>query len=484
MSKLSQAINNYKGTVAAFFSSFRDPKGIATYKKVGAITFPAFAELFLISIKGIVDMIMVSRLSIAAIAGVGITNQPFWLLIAIFNAMNVGTTTLVSWNIGKGDKAKAGAIARQAIIFNFILGGGISALGFFGARHFMPLMIDDPQVVAYAVTYLEIICLGLAFNAVGMGITAALRGAGETKIPMYYNLASNVLHLFLNYMLIFGNWGAPRLEVMGAAVSTSLARAFAAFVAIGVLMFWKRSPIRIKLRDSWRLHTKTIKDIFAIGMPSAGEQFVIQTGLLVFTWIVASLDTRAFAAHQIAINVNMVAFSVSNAFAISNTALVGRAVGADDYPLAERYTVYSRRMARIFTAVVTLNFIIWASHLLGIYTDDPVVIAYGIPVFYLMAATQYVQSSNMCTAGALRGSGDTMYPFYASIVGIWGLRLALAATFVFVFGWGVWGAWLAFFIDQSGRALVVKRRFNSGKWKEMKAVREERMAKRAERLGE
>jgi len=422
-------------------------------------------------------------LSIEAIAGVGITNQPFWLLIAIFSAINVGTTTLVSWNIGKGDKAKATAIARQAIIFNFVLGGAISAVGYFGARHFMSLLIDDPQVVAYSVMYLEIICLGLAFNAVSMGISAALRGAGETKVPMIYNLTANALHIFLNYLLIFGNWGFPQLGVMGAAISTTIARTVAALIALAVLFLWRKSPLRIKLRDSWRLHTKTIKDIFAIGMPSAGEQFVIQTGLLIFTAIIASLQTQAFAAHQIAININMVAFSISQAFAISNTALVGRAVGADDYELAERYTIFARRLARIFTAIITINFIIWADNILRIYTDDPVVIAYGIPVFFLMAATQYVQSTQMCTAGALRGSGDTMYPFYASIVGIWGLRLALAATFVFVFEWGVWGAWLAFFIDQSGRAFVVHRRFNSGKWKEMKAVREERMRRREERLG-
>ena len=475
-------MNKLFKVVSDFFTSFKDPKGRNTYKKVGAITFPAFAELFLISLKGIVDMFMVSQLSSMAVAAVTLTTQPFFLLIAIFNGINVGTTTLVSWNIGKGDKAKASAIARQAIIFNFVLGGAISAVGFFGARFFMPLMMDDPVVVAYAITYLEIICLGLAFNAVSMGITAALRGAGETKVPMIYNLAANLLHLLLNYMLIFGNWGAPRLEVMGAAVSASVARTFTAFVAIGVLMLWKRSPLRIKLSDSWRLHKKTIKDIFAIGMPGAGEQFVIQAGLLVFTRIISSLGYQALSAHQFAITVNMIAFSISQAFAISNTALVGRAVGADDYPLAEHYTIYARRLARISTAAVTLNFIIWAPHILGIFTTDPIIIAYGIPVFYLMAATQYIQSSQMCTAGALRGSGDTMYPFYASIVGIWGLRIALAALFIFVFNWGVAGAWAAFLIDQSGRSFVVKRRFNSGKWKGMKAVREERMRKREERL--
>jgi len=476
-------LTHYKNAVAAFFTSFRDPAGINTYKKIGRITFPAFVELFLISLKGIVDMIMVSRLSIAAIAGVGITNQPFFLLIAIFSAMNVGTTTLVSWSIGKGDKTKAGAIARQAVIFNFALGLAMSAVGFFGARHFMPLMIDDPQVVAYAVRYLEIICLGLGFNAVSMGVTAALRGAGETKIPMIYNLCANALHILLNYLLIFGNWGLPRLEVTGAAISTTLARIFTAVVAVSMLLLWKKSPLRIKFRDSWRLNIKTIKDIFAIGMPSAGEQFAIQTGLLLFTRIIATLDTQAFAAHQIAVNINGIAFSVSMAFSISNTALVGRACGADDYPLAERYTIYARRLARIFTAIVTINFIIFASHILGIYTNDPAVIAYGIPVFYFMALTQFVQSSNMSTAGALRGSGDTMYPFYASIFGIWGFRISLAALFVFVFNWGVVGAWAAFFIDQNARAFVVQRRFDSGKWKHMKAAREAKMRKRAEKYG-
>lgn len=475
-------IKNYKNIIIEFFTSFKDPKGIDMYKKIGSITFPAFLELFLISLKGIVDMFMVSRLSIAAIAGVGITNQPFFLLIAIFNAINVGTTTLVSWNIGKGDRKKAGAIARQAVIFNFILGGAVSALGYFGARHFMPLMIDDPQVVEYSIRYLEIICLGLAANAVSMGVTAALRGAGETKVPMIYNLCANVLHLILNFLLIFGYLGFPRLEVTGAAISTTLARIFTAIVAVGVLFLWKKSPLRISFKDSWKLNIKTIKDIFAIGMPSAGEQFAIQTGLLFFTRIIATLDTQAFAAHQIAVNINGIAFSVSQAFAISNTALVGQACGSDNYPMAEKYTVYARRLARISTAIITINLAIFAAPILSIYTVDPVVIAHGIPVFYFMAATQYIQSVQMCNAGALRGSGDTMYPFYATLVGIWGFRISLAALFVFVMDWGVAGAWFAFFIDQNGRSFVVRRRFNSGKWKSMRAAREEKMRKREEKL--
>ncbi|MCL2753717.1 MAG: MATE family efflux transporter, partial [Defluviitaleaceae bacterium] len=309
-----------------------------------------------------------------------------------------------------------------------------------------------------------------------------LRGAGQTKIPMIYNLCGNVVHLGLNFLLINGNLGFPALGVEGAAISATFSRIGISIAALCVLLFWKKSPLRVKFWASWKPNFKTAGDIFAIGMPSAGEQFAIQTGLLVYTWMVASLYTYAFTAHQIAINVNGLAFSISMAFAISTTALVGRACGQDDYDLAHRYTIFSRRLARLATAIVTASFIIFSTQIIGIYTEDPIVIQYGVPVFWFMALTQFVQSSNMSTAGALRGSGDTMYPLYASIAGIWGTRLILAATFIFVFRWGVAGAWFAFFIDQCVRSYVVSRRFNSGKWREMKAIREQRAEARRKKL--
>ncbi|MCL2854168.1 MAG: MATE family efflux transporter [Defluviitaleaceae bacterium] len=466
----------------SFFDSFRTKEGRETYGKIRKITLPAFFELFLISLKGVVDMIMVSNLGEQAVASVGLTQQPFFLLIAIFNAVNVGTTALVSWNVGKGDHKKAAAITRQAIIFNFGLGIIVSSVGFFGARHFFPLMIDDAQVIAYSTNFFQIITLSLAFHAVSMGITAAFRGAGQTKISMFYNLAGNALHLLLNFMLIHGNLGFPALGVQGAAISASIARGVTFLAAMSLLLFWKKSPIRLKLLSSWKPNFRTVRNIFSIGLPSAGEQFAIQTGLMVYTAMLASLGYYAFAAHTIAININMLAFAVSFAFGVSTTALVGQAVGRDDYDEAHRMAIFSARTARLVTSVVTISFIVFSRPILGIYTDNPVVIQYGIPVFYFMALTQFVQSSNMSTAGALRGSGDTMYPLYASIVGIWGTRLLLTALFVFVFNMGVAGGWFAFFLDQTVRSIVVKHRFNSGKWRGMKAVREAKAAARKAKM--
>ncbi|MCL2236254.1 MAG: MATE family efflux transporter, partial [Defluviitaleaceae bacterium] len=428
-----------KNSWVDFIDSFRTKQGRETYGKIRKITLPAFFELFLISLKGVVDMIMVSELGPQAVSAVGLTHQPFFLLIAGFNAVNVGTTALVSWNVGKGDFKKAAAITKQAVIFNLLAGAVSAAIGFFGARHLFPIMFDDPQVIYYATNFFEIISLGLAFHAVTMGVTAAFRGAGQTKISMFYNLVGNGLHLLLNILLIHGNLGFPALGVQGAAISATIARIITFVMALSLLFFWKKSPLRVKLLSSWKPNFRMARNILSIGMPAAGEQYAIQTGLMLYTAIIASLDYQAFAAHTIAISINMLAFAVSFAFGVSTTALVGQAVGRDDYDEAQRMAVFSARTARLVTAVLTISFIVFSRQILGIYTDDLVVIAYGIPVFYFMALAQFVQSSNMSTAGALRGSGDTMYPLYSAIIGVWGVRLALAALFVLVFDWGVAG---------------------------------------------
>ena len=154
-----------------------------------SITWPAFLELVMSTMFGMVDMIMVGQISPAAIASVGLTNQPFNLLLAIFAAVNVGTTTLVAWNIGAGNKEKASAITRQILVVNAILGMVMSLIGFVLSRNIVAFMGAKADTIEYATRYFQIVSSGLVFQAITMGITAALRGAGETKIPMIYKSA-------------------------------------------------------------------------------------------------------------------------------------------------------------------------------------------------------------------------------------------------------------------------------------------------------
>lgn len=437
--------------------------------QVISLTWPAFIELVMSTLFGMVDMIMVGQLSPAAIASVGLTNQPFMLLLAVFAAVNVGTTTIVAWNIGAGNVEKARSVTSQILVVNTVLGLIMSSIGFIFARYVVIFMGANEDTLSYATAYFQIVSSGLIFQAVAMGVTAALRGAGETKLPMMYNIGSNLLNVFGNYVLIYGKLGFPKLEVSGAAVSTSLSRLIACLVGLYIIFFSKKSVIHINIKGRYRPNFGIIKQVFSIGIPASLEQFVIQSGLMMFARTVSGLGTAGFAAHQIGMNICGLTFSPSMAFGVAATTLVGQSLGAKDEEKAHKYAGIIHHMAIFVACMMGLVFILFSHPLARLYTNDLAVAAMAGTVLKIVAFAQPGQSTQLSLAGALRGAGDTMYPLYASIFGIWIFRVVVAYFFVHVFHWGLIGAWIALVLDQYTRSAVVYFRFRSGKWKYVKS---------------
>jgi putative MATE family efflux protein len=434
-------------------------------RDVIAITWPAFIELVLSSMFGMVDMIMVGRLSPAAITAVGLTNQPFMLLLAIFAAVNVGTTTLVAWNIGANNREKASSITRQILVVNTALGIFMSLVGVIFARYVVIFMGAETDTFNDAVTYFRIVCAGLLFQAVNMGITASLRGAGQTKLPMLYNLGGNLLNVFGNYVLIYGELGFPKLGVSGAAISTTVSRFIACAVGFCIIRFSKSLAVSIRYKDRYQLDMEIIKRVFSIGMPAALEQCVLQSGITLFARTVSSLGTIGFAAHQIVLNISGLTYSPCMAFAVASTTLVGQSLGANDVEKARKYTDIVHHMAILVSCFVGVMYLLFSHHIVLLYTRDLAVAAMAGTILKILALTQPGESTQLSISGALRGAGDTMYPLYASIFGIWIFRVIVAYIFVNIFHWGLIGAWLAFTLDQYTRAVVVYLRYRSGKWK-------------------
>lgn len=440
-----------------------------TWHEIIAITWPAFIELVMSNLFGMIDMIMVGQLSPAAIASVGLTNQPFMLLLAVFSAVNIGTTTLVAWNIGGHHLKKARSVTRQILIINTILGMAMSALGVLSAHTIVVFMRAKPDTINTATQYFQIVSAGLIFQAITMGITASLRGAGETKIPMLYNVGSNLLNVFGNYVLIYGKLGFPRWGVAGAAASTTISRFIACLAGLCIIYYSRKSIITLTLKDDYHLDRNTIKKVFSIGLPAALEQFILQSGLMLFARTVSSLGTAGFAAHQIGLNISGLTFSPSMAFGVAATTLVGQSLGANDEQKAQRYAHVVHNMAMAVACFMGLIFILFSHPLARLYTSDLAVAAMAGTVLKILALAQPGQSTQLTLAGALRGAGDTTYPLYASFLGIWVFRVVVAYVFVSIFHWGLVGAWVALVLDQYTRSAIVYFRFRSGEWKYVKA---------------
>jgi len=435
------------------------------WKEIIMITLPAFIELVMSTLFGMVDMVMVGRLGPAAITAVGLTNQPFMLLLSVFAAVNIGTTTLVAWRIGAGKPEEAQAVTRQTVLISLVLGALVSGVGVLLAPGVVRFMGAGPDTFADATVYFQVVAAGLVFQVLNMGITAALRGAGETKIPMLYNVGSNFINVFGNYVLIYGKLGFPRWGVTGAAVSTSFSRLLGCLAGLYVVYCSRHTVLRLKLKADYRLHWPTVQRIFAIGLPAALEQFILHSGLMLFAKTVSTLGTLKFAAHQIGVNISGLSFAPSMAFSVAATTLVGQSLGAGK---EEQATKYARLVHKIALVVAILNgllFIFFSYPMALVSPSDAAVAAAASMVLKILALALPGQSTQFALAGALRGAGDTMSPLYASALGIWLFRVVAAYIFVRIFHWDLAGAWVAFVLDQYTRSTVIYLRFRSGKWK-------------------
>ncbi|NLI39515.1 MAG: MATE family efflux transporter [Clostridiaceae bacterium] len=460
-SALFRLLGNLKKSIISYF-------GQGIRREVISITWPAFIELVLSTLFGMVDMMMVGNLSSAAIAAVGLTTQPFLLLMSVFAAVNVGTTTLVAWNIGAGKVAKASDVTRQIIVLNVFLGVIMSVAGIFLAPHIVTFMGANEDTLKDATIYFQIVSGGLLFQAMTMGVTAALRGAGQTRIPMYYNIGSNLLNVFGNYVLIYGKLGFPKYGVAGAAISTTFSRLVACVAALYIL-YSGRTKIRINRMGRFRFDFNVIKKVMSIGIPSALEQFVIHSGLMMFARTVSGLGTTHFAAHQIGLNISGLSFAPGMAFGVASTTLVGQSLGANDRQRAKKCANVVHHMALAVAVFVGLIFVLFSHPMARLYNKEVEVVALAGLVLKILALALPGQCTQLSLAGALRGAGDTMYPLYASAFGIWGFRVVVAHVFVNIFQWGLVGAWVALVMDQTIRALIVYVRYRSDKWLDAKS---------------
>lgn len=437
-------------------------------KRTWNLAWPVVIEQALAMVSQVVDMAMVGRLGAEAVAAVGLSMPPFFLFNAIFMGISVGTTALVARAVGAGDQEKAGQVTGQSIIAAFLAGFFLICLGYANSLRIMVYMGAEPLVRPLGSSYLRAMMPGLLFLFVFTVAAAGMRAAGDTRTPMIVNAVINIFHIFTNYLFIFGGLGFPRLELVGAGISSSLSRIAGALWLIYILsrpnksLFIKWNEVFRKF--DWRLFSKVLK----IGLPAAVERVLISTGQIIYTRLVASLGTTAYAAHSISINVESLSYMPGIGFATAATAMVGQYLGAGDVRGAQRSTAISLLMAVAIMGTMGMLFFSFPVLFLKMFTDDPDIIAMGAVLLRIVAFTQIPECIGMVIPGALRGAGDTRIVVYITLLGMWLVRLGFTWIFLNYLNWGLMGAWIAMFLDWSIRSVLYWFRFKSGGWKSIR----------------
>src|SRR5262245_28361414 len=220
---------------------------ISLRRTVLLLALPAVGEQVLNTLVGLADTFLVGHLneraaaqvgydSATALAGVGLANQMVWLITVLFMSVSVGSTALISRARGASDAEAANRTLRQSMIIGLVMGIVATILGSALAAPFMRLLGAGPDVLPHSVTFLHITALTFAPAALLFIGTAALRGMGDTRTPLYVMLGVNAINIALSWLLVNGNLGAPTLGVAGSAIGAAVARGGGGLVLIGLLL--------------------------------------------------------------------------------------------------------------------------------------------------------------------------------------------------------------------------------------------------------
>ena len=277
--------------------------------------------------------------------------------------------------------------------------------------------------------YLRVVMLSEPFQGIFLMCASGLRGAGDTRTPLWIGGLIDLIAIFLNYVLIFGKFGAPALGVDGSAVAALIAISIG-----GALFFWALSMKTSVLRFRWgRLKPDFALAwrVFKVGYPAAIEQLIVQFGFFAYVRFVASYGEKPIAAYFIGVRILALSFLPGFGFSAAAATLVGQGLGAGDRKFARRAGWHTTGHGdRDDERARAGDLSCFAPEIARLFIDDPAVIALTITFMYALGAAQPLMAVDWTLSGALRGAGDTQFPLFASVAGFYGLRLFLTILIV------------------------------------------------------
>lgn len=433
------------------------------------MAWPAIVESFFVAFAGLIDSLMVSSLGSYAVAAVGLTTQPKLLGLALFFALNVAIAALVARRRGEKKQDSANEILLTAIFF-IVIAAIISSIAFvFFASAIIGLCGSTADTHNDAVVYFRIIMGGMIFNCIQMGINAAQRGAGNTKITMRTNVTSNTINILLNYLLINGRFGFPALGIRGAALATISGTVVACIMSVASI-FKKESFLSIPyiLEQHIRPTLSAFLNLIKVAYSVFFEQVLMRIGFMLTAIMAADQGTDAMAAHQVGMNIMALSFAFGDGLQATAVALIGRSLGSGDPDLAKEYGRTCRLIGAVIAVCLVAIYYFGASGLYHLFFTEDHIVAIGVQIIHVIIFVVIFQICQVIYMGCLRGAGDTLYTAVASMISVTFIRTIISYFCGYVLGWGIIGIWMGVLGDQISRFIFATVRFRQGKWVKIK----------------
>ena len=408
---------------------------------------------------GLADNIMVGQLGAAPLAAVSLGNSLVFIALSLGIGFSFAITPLIAEADGAGDIETGKSYFHHGIIMSGI-NGILLFLLLLIAKPLLYHLNQPPEVVDLAIPYLEIV----AFSMIPLMIFQAYKqfadGLSQTKYAMYATLIANVVNVVFNYLLIYGIWIFPRLELRGAALGTLISRFFMLWFVWEILRRKKKFRQYFVWSRKELLKIDIFKRLFSLGFPTA-LQMLFEVAIFAGTvFLAGTLGTNPQAANQIALNLASMTFMVAVGLGVTATIRVGNQKGKENFHDLRRIAFSTFLLVFLIETVFAVGFILLKNWLPTLYIDNAEVIFLAAQLLVIAALFQLSDGLQVVILGALRGLQDVKIPTLICFIAYWIIGFHVSWVLGKEEFLGSIGIWLGLLAGLTASALMLYLRFN------------------------
>lgn len=438
--------------------------GERLYRSLLVVALPIALQSLIGSSLNLVDNLMVGSLGETELNAVGVSVQIYFIHWMVLFGFTSGSATFMAQFFGAKDLKNI----RKTVGFAITVAIGISILFFIAAMFFpqyvLRIFTRFPEVIDLGVGYVRMAAPAFLFVAINVPLTVALRATQQTRLPLYISGVAFLTNTFLNYVFIFGNFGAPKLGVTGAALATMLARGLEMSLTLFVV-FARKNMICGRIREFFSYKKDFALRIVKNAIPTTINETMWGLGTSLYIAAFARIGVTEGAAVQACNTINnlfiMAAFSVGDATLI----LVGQKLGEGKLDYAYQLAKKLVRISLIIGICAGAGLILCGKPLLSLFefTDQGAHYAFLILVVYGCTMWMGIYNATNIT-GVLRCGGDTRFAMLAEVLAVWCIGVPAAFITALVLKWPIYFAVLTVRLEDVVKGIALTRRFFSKKW--------------------
>ncbi len=449
---------------AALHGAALRPARHDSYREIWSLAWPFMLNLVLVNLVGLVDIAMVGRLGSDAVAAVGYAGQFFFLIQSVLLGVGVAGVALMARAIGSGDPDGARAALAASIGVSATTAVALVGLVLAAPRLWLELLGAEPHIIEMTVPYLQLLLGSSLLLAIAVVLESGMRADRDTRTPLLVSGAVMMVKIGLNALLIFGAFGLPRLELVGAGLATAASQ----LIGLGVFAWLvarapRGGPLALR-RPDWARARSQLRSVVRIALPGVGERLAMNLALLAYFRILSEYGPLTIATYTVGIRILSFSWIPGLGFGVAASTLVGQSLGTGSRAGATRAGWRATRLALGISVVLGVVCGLARKPLAGLLTSDAALVAELGPFLLCLALAQPFLQSHFALAGAHRGAGDTFTPFVAATVGNWALRVPLAWLVSHPLGLDVVFVWYALLFDHLARASWLFWSFRRGRW--------------------